>query len=134
MNVKGSFVVTVKAEPPHDVVEGVSIGRVTIDKTFSGKLDATSRGDMIAARTPIDGAAGYVAIERVTGTLDGRTGTFVLQHSGTMVGGKSSLRVTVVPESGTGGLRGLSGRMEIQIVDGNHTYELDYDLPEDRAR
>jgi hypothetical protein len=128
MIVKGLFDVTMHPEPPYDTVDGVALGRASLDKRFTGPLDATSVGNMIGARTPVAGSAGYVAIERVTGTLDGKRGTFVLQHVGTMTKGGHSLAVTVVPDSGTGELVGLSGRMDIQIVDGKHHYELEYAL------
>jgi hypothetical protein len=128
MNVKGTFEVTMNAEPPYDVVEGVTLARASIEKRFSGPLDASSRVQMIGARTPVEGSAGYVAVERVTGTLAGRRGTFVLVHTGIMSGGGRSLTVTVVPGSGTGELRGLSGRMDIQIVAGQHHYDLDFEI------
>ena len=128
MIAKGTFEITMNADPPYDLVEGVSLGRVRIDKTFSGALAATSQVHMIGARTPVQGSAGYVAIERVTGSLSGKRGTFVLQHSGTMRRGAASLSVSVVPDSGTGELTGLTGRMDIQIVDGQHFYELDFEL------
>ncbi len=129
MNVQGTFEVTVKTEPPYEIVDGVALSRATVDKRFSGPLDATSRVDMLAARGAVEGSAGYVAIERVRGTLEGREGTFVLQHDGRMKGGATTLTITIVPDSGTGALRGLSGRMEIRIVDGQHHYELAYELP-----
>lgn len=116
------------AEPPYDVTEGVSLGKVRIDKRFEGPLTATSEVNMIAARTQNEGSAGYVAIERVHGELDGLAGTFVLQHSGVVNRGERSLSVTVVPDSGTGQLKGISGRMDIQIAGGNHFYELVYEL------
>jgi hypothetical protein len=128
MNVKGTFEITMKPEPPYDVVEGVSLGRVAIEKHFSGGLAARSEVQMIAARTPVEGSAGYVAVERVTGTLDGRRGTFVLLHRGVMTQGARSLSVTVVPDSGTGELAGLSGGMDIQIVDGQHFYDLSFEI------
>ncbi len=128
MNAKGTFELQMTGEPPYDVVDGVSLGRVRFDKTFSGPLHATSVVHMLAARTNIDASAGYVALERVTGALDGKRGTFVLQHTGIMNRGARSLSVTVVPDSGTGELGGLSGRMDIQIVDGKHVYELEYEL------
>jgi hypothetical protein len=127
MNVKGTFEVTMSPEPPHDVEDGVSIGRVALDKRFAGPLEATSKGQMIGARTPVPDSAGYVAIERVTGTLSGKRGTFVLQHSGVVTRGARALSVTIVPDSGTGELAGLSGKMDIQIVEGKHSYELEYD-------
>jgi Protein of unknown function (DUF3224) len=128
MIVKGSFAITMHPDPPYEVVEKVALGRARVDKRFSGPLDATSVVNMIGARTANDGSAGYVAIERVTGNLEKRAGTFVLQHSAVMSGGTSSLTVVIVPDSGTGQLAGISGRMDIQIVDGKHFYELDYQL------
>lgn len=128
MNAKGTFEIHMTAEPPYDVVDGVSLGRVRFDKTFSGLLQATSTVHMLGARTNVDASAGYVALERVTGTLDGKRGTFVLQHTGIMNRGARTLSVTVVPDSGTGELAGLSGRMDIQIVDGKHFYEFEYEL------
>jgi hypothetical protein len=107
----------------------VAVGRMSIDKRFHGALDATSLGEMLAHRTAVQGSAGYVAMEQVTGTLAGRTGTFVLQHTGVMDQGAQSLTITVVPDSATGELRGLTGRMAIEIVDGQHFYEFEYDLP-----
>jgi hypothetical protein len=130
MNVKGTFEVTMRGEPPYDEVEGVTLARASLEKRFRGGLDATSQVQMLGARTPVEGSAGYVAIERVTGELDGRTGTFVLQHSGVMTRGARALTVTVVPDSGTGALRGLAGRMDIQIVDGKHLYDLEFTLGE----
>jgi hypothetical protein len=126
---EGTFSVNVSPEPPHDVVDGVSIGRVRVDKRFEGPLDATSVVDMIGARTPVEGSAGYVAIERVTGTLAGRRGTFVLQHLGRMSGGAMSLTVLIVPDSGTAELAGISGNMIIRIEGGRHFYALDVELP-----
>jgi hypothetical protein len=106
------------------------VGRMTIDKTFHGDLEASSIGQMLAVRTPTDGSAGYVAMERVTGTLAGKTGSFALQHSGSMDKGAQSLSVTVVPDSGTDGLTGIAGRMNIIIEGGKHRYEFEYTLPE----
>ena len=128
MKVTGTFDITMTAEPPYDVVDDVTLGRVSFAKQFAGPLEATAQVQMIGVRTPVDGSAGYVAVERVTGTLDGKRGTFVLQHTGTMNRGASSLSVSVVPDSGTGDLRGLAGRMEIQIVGGKHFYEFDFEL------
>ena len=129
MNAPGPFEITTHAEPPYDVVDGVPLVRVRFVKRFHGPLDAASEVHMLAARTPVPDSAGYVAIERVTGTLDGRAGTFVLQHSGTMTRGARALSVTVVPDSGTGQLAGLAGQMDIQIVDGQHRYAFDFTLP-----
>ena len=105
------------------------IGRMSIDKQFSGDLQGTSKGEMLAAVTAVQGSAGYVALEQVTGTLAGRTGTFFLQHTGTMDRGAPRLSVTVVPDSGTGGFEGLTGTLNIIIADGRHSYEFDYTLP-----
>ena len=97
-----------------------------IDKTFSGDLDATSQGQMLTGMTEVKGSAGYVAIERVTGKLQGRAGAFTLQHTGTMSRGTPQLSVTVIPDSGTGDLAGLSGHMTIEISDGKHSYNFEY--------
>ena len=104
------------------------IGRFSLDKQFHGDLEATSKGEMLAISTAVSGSAGYVAMEQVTGALSGRKGTFALQHTGTMNRGAPQLSVTVVPDSGTGELVGLSGKMEIKITDGKHFYEFDYEL------
>jgi len=109
---------------------GPGIGEMTIDKGFRGALVATSRGRMLAVRTPVDGSAGYVAMETVDGTLDGRRGTFALQHSGTMDKGAQSLSVAVVPDSGTGDLKGLSGTMAIRLDGPKHFYAMRYKLPD----
>ncbi len=118
-----------QAEDAHSA--GGAIGRMSIDKQFHGELEATSIGQMLASSTAVQGSAGYVAIEKVTGTLHGRSGTFVLQHTGTMTRGVPQLAITVVPDSGTGQLAGLTGRMDIKIAEGGkHSYELEYSLPE----
>jgi hypothetical protein len=106
-----------------------AIGRMSIDKEFLGDLQGTSKGEMLAVRTAVEGSAGYVAMEQVTGTLHGRSGTFYLQHTGTMDRGAPRLSVTVVPDSGTGELEGLSGTMNIIIEGGRHSYEFEYTLP-----
>lgn len=105
------------------------LGRMSIDKTFHGDLEGTSKGEMLAVQGGVEGSAGYVAMERVTGTLAGRTGTFSLQHSGTLDRGAPSLAITVVPDSGTGELAGLKGTMNIIIEGGQHSYTFDYTLP-----
>ena len=107
---------------------GVGLGRMSIDKTFTGNLDATSKGEMLTAMSPVQGSAGYVAIEQVTGTLTGRKGSFVLQHSGTMSNGDTHLILNVVPDSGTDQLLDLTGEMTIKIEDGQHFYEFEYEL------
>lgn len=105
-------------------------GRMSIDKQFHGGLEGTSLGEMLTAMTDVQGSAGYVAIERVSGTLNGRSGTFVLQHSGMMNRGTPQLTITVVPDSGTGQLAGLSGTMTIDIAGGKHSYDFEYTLAE----
>lgn len=122
----GSFEVTMSPQPPYHSDGSVSLGRVTVSKQFRGDLEGTSTVEMLTAMTGRKGSAGYVAIERVSGALHGRAGSFVLQHSGTMKRGEASLTVTVVPDSGTGALAGLAGAMTIDIVDGHHSYALDY--------
>lgn len=123
---QGTFAIAMTPEPPYDSVEGVDLARVVFDKQFEGPLTATSKLHMIGVRGPVKDSAGYVAIERVTGTLEGKRGTFVLQHNGTMNRGALTLTVTVVPDSGTAELAGLSGSMGIQVVDGKHFYDFDY--------
>jgi len=105
-----------------------SLARMSIDKQFHGALDATSKGEMLSAGSPVKGSAGYVAIEKVSGSLSGRAGTFVLQHSATMNRGTPQLSITVVPDSGTGDLTGISGTMMIDINSGKHSYTFDYTL------
>ena len=117
----------VKLDPQSPDASGLS--RLALDKTFSGDLEGTSKGTMLAASTDTPGSAGYVALERVTGTLSGRSGTFVLQHSGTMNRSVPSLTITVVPDSGTGQLTGLSGTFTIEIVEKEHKYAFTYELP-----
>lgn len=104
------------------------LGRMSIDKHFHGDLEGHSIGQMLSAMSPVKGSAGYVAIERVTGVLGGRSGSFVLQHTGIMDRGVPSLTVTVVPDSGTDALAGLTGRLEIKIEGGKHFYEFEYSL------
>jgi len=125
----GTFEVKLNPQPSDDKVGDPTIGRMSIDKQFHGDLEGTSKGQMLTAMTDVKGSAGYVAIERITGTLHGRNGTFALQHTGTMQRGAPQLSVTVVPDSGTGQLVGLAGKMEIKIVDGKHSYEFEYTLP-----
>lgn len=116
-----------KADNPQ--AEGAGLGRMSIDKQFHGELEATSQGEMLAFRTAIPNSAGYVAIERVSGKLGGRSGSFVLQHSSTMNRGVALQNVSVVPDSGTDELKGLAGTMTIVIAEGGkHSYEFDYTL------
>lgn len=125
---KGAFEVKLTPQEPDDKAEEAPIGRMSIDKQFHGDLEAVSKGQMLAAMTAVKGSAGYVAMERVSGTLQGRGGTFVLQHTGTMARGEQQLSVTVVPDSGTGQLAGLTGKMAIIIADGKHLYDFEYQL------
>ena len=125
----GTFEVKLNPQSSDEDADGTGLGRLTLDKQFHGDLSATSTGEMLSAGTSVKGSAGYVAIERVRGTLAGQSGTFILQHSGTMTRGTPQLTITVVPDSGTGGLEGISGTMAINIVNGKHFYEFDYTLP-----
>ena len=126
----GTFDVKLNPLVPYENAEGAMLGRMSIDKQFHGDLEATSKGEMLIGGTSIKGSAGYVAIERVGGTLGGRAGTFILQHSGTMTRGAPQLTITVVPDSGTGQLAGLAGTMGITIADGKHSYDFEYTFAE----
>lgn len=106
-----------------------SVGRMSIDKQFQGDLMGVSQGEMLAVMSGVPGSAGYVAMERVIGTLKDRSGSFSLQHSGTMNRGDATLTVSVVPDSGTDQLAGLTGTMKIIVEGGKHSYEFDYTLP-----
>ena len=124
----GPFEVSLKPLPMDNEPGSEMLGRMSIDKQFSGDLEGTSRGQMLTGGTAIKTSAGYVAIELVTGTLKGRKGSFILQHTGVMNRGAPSLVITVVPDSGTGQLEGIRGTMAIKIDGGKHAYELDYTL------
>lgn len=126
----GTFEVKLTPQKPDNKeAESANLGRMSIDKKFVGDLEATSKGEMLSAMTGVKGSAGYVAIERVTGTLQGRNGSFVLQHTGLMTRGAAELSITVVPDSGDGELAGLTGAMTVKITEGKHFYEFDYTLP-----
>jgi hypothetical protein len=125
----GTFEVKVTPQALGDGADA-DVGRMTLDKQFHGDLEGTSKGQMLAASTSVKGSAGYVAMEKVTATLKGRSGSFVLQHSGTMTRGAPQLTVSVVPDSGTGQLVGLAGTMTIKIADGKHSYDFEYTLAE----
>lgn len=124
----GTFEVKIVPQVPEENVGHPSIGRMSLDKEFSGDLQAVSKGQMLALRTAMEGSAGYVAIELVAGSLGGREGTFALQHYGIMRRGAPELVLTVIPDSGTGHLAGLDGRMRIIIANGTHSYEFDYSI------
>lgn len=126
----GRFDVSLAPQPADERPLGAAISRLALDKRFHGALDARSEGQMLAFRSPVEGSAGYVAMERVEGSLDGRAGSFVLQHSGTMAAGAKRLDLHVVPDSGTGALAGLCGDMRIEITGGEHFYAFDYTLPD----
>ncbi|MDN4057184.1 DUF3224 domain-containing protein [Massilia sp. YIM B02769] len=126
----GPFDVTVSPQGQPEVRDDVTTGRMAIDKRYHGALEGSGVGEMLSAMTTTEGSAGYVAIERVSGTLQGRTGSFVVQHSGTMARGQQALAISVVPDSGTGELAGIAGTMRIRIEERQHFYEFDYELPD----
>ncbi|HEU4769626.1 MAG TPA: DUF3224 domain-containing protein [Pyrinomonadaceae bacterium] len=129
MTARGTFDVKVTPQPPDDSAGG-PFGRLFLDKQFHGELNATSKGQMMAAETAVKGSGAYVAFELVSGVLNGKRGTFILQHRGTMRKGAYVMDVTVVPDSGTGELSGLAGAMKIIIEAGKHSYEFEYTLDE----
>lgn len=126
---KGSFTVSLTPQALSEVTAATDLNRMSIDKVFSGDLQGSSRGEMLSVMGAVKGSAGYVAMERVTATLNGRRGSFALQHSGTMDRGAPTLSVSVVPDSGTDGLSGIHGRMQIDITGGQHFYTFEYELP-----
>ena len=126
----GPFDVKLAPQALSGVAEHSGLGRMSLDKQFHGALEAASTGEMLAFRDAAIGSGGYVAMETVRGTLDGRAGSFVLQHSSTMTRGEPLQSITVVPDSGTGALVGLAGRMVVDIAPGGaHSYRFDYTLP-----
>ena len=130
MIANGTFDVKLVPLATEGKADAAPFGRMSIDKRFHGDLEGTSKGEMLAAGTDVKSSAGYVAMERVEGTLQSGAGSFVLQHSGTMNRGVSQLSVTVVPDSGTGALKGIAGSLKILIAaDATHSYEFEYTLP-----
>lgn len=127
----GPFDVTIKPASSPERDGRTEIGRMSLDKQYYGDLAATGKGEMLTAVTDTKGSAAYVAIERVSGTLNGRTGSFVIQHAGTMSSGSESLAISIVPDSGTEELSGIRGEMLIKIADGKHFYELSYTFPQE---
>ena len=125
----GTFDVTVSPQPASSPTPGAALGRMLLDKRYHGDLDATAQGQMLSAGTVTTGSAGYVAIEQVVGTLQGRQGSFVLMHRGVMNRGERELGISVVPDSGSDELVGLSGRLHIRVEGGQHFYDFDYTLP-----
>jgi Protein of unknown function (DUF3224) len=126
----GTFEVKLSPQATDDPADGSPLGRMSIDKQFHGDLEGSSQGEMLTAGSSVEGSAGYVAIERFTGSLHGRSGTFVLQHNGTMNRGVPQLSIAVVPDSGTGDLAGLAGQMTIEIAEGKHSYGFEYTIGE----
>lgn len=124
----GAFDVKVTPQKPDtQIARTANLGRLTIDKQFHGDLEASAKGEMLATQTEVKGSAGYVALERVTGKLQGRAGSFVLLHSATMKRGAPETTITVVPDSGTGELTGITGMMRIKVApDGSHSYEFEF--------
>jgi hypothetical protein len=130
LHARGTFDVTVSPLDPEDTAEGSTVGRFALDKRYHGPLDAAAKGQMLTAGSAaVRGSAAYAAVERVTGTIDGRRGSFALVHRGVMGGGTEELLITVVPDSGSGALTGLAGTLSITIVDGQHHYDFAYTLP-----
>ncbi|VVE64071.1 hypothetical protein PCA31118_01482 [Pandoraea captiosa] len=127
---KGPFDVQLGPQELSAVAQSTGLGRLSLDKTYHGDLNATSQGEMLSFRSGTAGSAGYVAMETVRGTLHGRSGTFVLQHSCTMARGVPTQSITVVPDSGTDALVGLAGQLVIDISDGKHAYHFSYTLPD----
>ncbi len=127
----GTFDVKVAPQTATDFETSVGLARYSLDKELHGELEGTSKGEMLGTNTEVKGSAAYVALEKVTGTLNGRAGTFILQHSATMTSTSQQMLITVVPDSGTGQLIGLTGKFIIKIVDKKHFYEFDYTLPPD---
>ena len=126
----GTFEVKMKSLPDDEKVPGVAVVRLAWEKDWTGDLEAASKGEMMATNAGDQGSGGYVAIEQVTGRLQGRTGSFTLVHKGTMGAGGVDIQIDVVPGSGTGQLAGLSGHITITIAGGKHSYAMDYALPD----
>ena len=126
----GQFEITLDSQPLSGVAASTGLARMSLDKKFQGDLEAVSQGEMLAFRSGVPGSAGYVAMELVRGSLHGRQGSFVLKHSSTMNQGAPTQSITVVPDSGTEALAGLSGSLVITITDGQHAYRFEYSLPE----
>lgn len=124
----GTFEVTVTPQTEIDAGQGILLGRMSLDKRFHGNLEAVGKGEMLIAMTDVDGSGAYVAIERVIGTLHGRKGSFVFQHTGIMNRGDQQLSILVVPDSGTEQLTGISGVFLLNIADGKHFYTFEYSL------
>lgn len=129
-HITGEFEVTMTPQTLSDTAAQSRLGRLSLNKRYHGALDASAQGEMLSVRAAVAGSAGYVALERVEGSLDGRHGSFYLQHSGIMTRGTPTLSVTVVPDTGTQQLQGLTGSLAIRIEGGKHYYEFTYDISE----
>jgi Protein of unknown function (DUF3224) len=127
---QGTFEVKMNAEPPYFEADGVTLARATFDKTFHGPLSATGHVQFLSVRASEHAA--YVALERIEGSLEGKSGSFVATHQAFASPGERSLQITIVPGTATGGLTGLTGKMLIEVVEGKHNYTLDYHLPPER--
>lgn len=125
---RGTFEIVMKTPPPGEGAGRVSVGRMLIDKQYAGGLTGIGQGEMLSAGNPAAGSAGYVAMEHVTGTLEGLAGSFALQHAGTMHEGSSHLAIAIVPGSGTGELAGIAGQLKLDIAGATHHYELAFTL------
>ena len=128
MQAIGTFEVKLAPQALSHNAEGLPLARMSLDKTFTGDLEAVSIGEMLSAGTEVKGSAGYVAMEWVRGTLHGKKGGFVLQHSATMNRGVPEMHIAVVPDSGTGELQGIAGNLVIAIAEGKHRYTFDYTI------
>jgi len=129
MIAEGTFETSTRNAPPYESVDGVAFSRSNWERRFSGELEASSTLEMLGARTQVPGCAGYVALERISGALRGRRGTFAMLHTAIMSSTGRSLVMQIVPQSGTGELRGITGTMDVQVEDGVRYYRLDYTLP-----
>lgn len=129
---RGEFDVTMQRDSDDDTADGTTLGSMVVEKRFRGDLDGIGRGRMLTGTTPVDGSAGYVLIERIRGRLHGRSGTFLLQHSGILDRGSPRPWIEIVPDSGSGELAGIRGRLIVRIDRGYHAYEIEYTLPEGR--
>ncbi|MBC7447633.1 MAG: DUF3224 domain-containing protein [Hymenobacteraceae bacterium] len=125
---QGTFEVQMNFQPPYDTTDAISMGRATFTKQFTGDLSGTGIGEMLSVLTPVKGSGSYVASERIEATLHGRSGSFVVQHTGRMVRGAQSLEITIVADSGTGELAGIAGQLTIDIVEKQHFYRIEYSL------
>ncbi len=126
----GQFTVKLELQAPSMQADKAVVGRRSLEKQFQGELEATSCGEMLAVMTAVEGSMAYVALEKVTGSLAGKQGSFVLQHASQMVRGKPFQSIRVVPDSGTDDLLGLEGEMQIDIRDGEHFYNFEYNFSE----